>query len=130
MVITSLDDLVNVIAERVADCIAARDPALIDQRDARGLKGRRHIDAVRRRMSEKAGGAFCKGRDYLLTPTAVREELERLSRFAVAAHPDAPVERRKAGPVKGKAPKASARDEMAKIKRELETDMRRAREKS
>lgn len=137
MVITSLEDFIDVLASRVADCIASRDPSLIDQRNPEGLRGRRHIDAVRRRMAEEralppnAKTAFCKGGEYLMTRSAVREELARLSRYAMAEHPEAPAERRKAGPVGkgGKGPKARERDDLARLKRELETDMRRAREK-
>src|SRR3954470_21284478 len=136
MVITSLEDFIDVLASKVADCIASRDPSLIDQRNPEGLRGRRHIDAVRRRMADEralppnAKTAFCKGGEYLMTRSAVREELARLSRYAMGEHPEPPVERRKAPASKGgKSPKARERDDLARIKRELETDMRRAREK-
>lgn len=131
MVISSLEDLVDAIADRLADRMAARDTAPIDQRDPRGLMGRRHIDAVRRRLSERAGGAYVKGRDYLLTPEAVREEFERLSRGGLVSRaPVEPAPRRKAGKPSKVSAKQAEQADRARIKRELESDMRRAREKA
>lgn len=76
----SLADFLDALADRVADRIAERDESLVDQRDRRGLMGRRHIEAVKRRMSAGEPGAYVRGRDYLLTPAAVRDELERFGR--------------------------------------------------
>lgn len=113
--------LIRAFAAEIAACLAEQDDGLIDQRDRRGLMGRRHIDAVRRRMAEKAGGAYKRGRDYLLTPAAVREELERgsaPSHAAVSARP------RKA---KGARVNDARVAELEALKRELEADMRAAR---
>lgn len=122
MVITSLDELFDALADRIADRLAARDPTLIDQRDPRGLLGRRHIEATRRRMAEKRGDAFHKGRDYLLTPSAVRDELERLSRPGLVSR--APEPRPKARKTSSKAAESA---ELTRLKREMEADMMAAR---
>lgn len=125
MVITNLDELFDALADRIADRLASRDPSLIDQRDRRGLLGRRHIDAVRRRIAEKAGDAYVRGRDYLLTPAAVRDELERLSKPGLVSRaPEPPLKARK--PSKATA-KAAESAELAKLKRELEAEMSAAR---
>lgn len=114
-----LELLVDALADRIAERIAARDESLIDQRDARGLLGRRHIDAVKRRRAEKRGDAWIRGRDYLMTPAAVREELELAS--GTAGEPEAPPA---APPKQAKAPSRSS--ELASLKREMEADMRAA----
>jgi hypothetical protein len=116
---------VKVFAEAVADAVCARDPSLIDQRDPRGLGGRRHIEAVRRRMAERTGDAFQKGRDYLLTPAAVRDELERLSRPGLVSRTSEP--RPKARKPSKSSAKAAESAELAKLKRELESEMSAAR---
>jgi hypothetical protein len=129
MVINSIEELFDMFADRVADRIAARDPSLVDQHDPRGLRGRRHIDAVRRRMADERKDptapktAFQKGREYLLTPAAVRDELERMSRGALSAHvpPERPRKTSKA------SAKAAESAELATLKRELESEMVAAR---
>jgi hypothetical protein len=64
-----------VIAVRKA---TGREAGLIDQRHSPlGKVG--HGRAVRRRIAEQEDGAFRVGRDYLLTPEALREELARLN---------------------------------------------------
>jgi hypothetical protein len=129
MVITSLEDFVKVFATAVADAVRASDPSLVNQNDPRGLRGRRHIEAVRRRMTEErnvspvAKTAFKRGNEYLLTPVAAREELDRLSKPGLVSRSPEPPRK------SAKAPKVSARDEMAKAKRELEAEMRREMEK-
>jgi hypothetical protein len=133
MVITSLEDLVRAIGAAVADCMEARDQALVSQRDPRGLRGRRHIEAVRRRVAEQTRSgaerdAFIRDRDYLLTPAAVRDELARETALALAARNDnAGPERPRTAKAKAKSAAAAERDEMARLKRELEADMRAAR---
>ena len=117
----TLDDFIDAVADRLAERLAERDDSLIDQKDRRGLVGRRHIDAVRRRIAAKAGGAYIRGRDYLLTPAAVRDELARGS--APAGNDNAMPRPRVA---KGKAGARSS-DELAQLKRELEAEMRGAR---
>lgn len=73
----TLEVLLDALADRIAERMAKREAGLISQRDRRGLGKRRHINAVRRRIAERQGGAFKLGDDYMLTPEAVREELER-----------------------------------------------------
>jgi hypothetical protein len=121
-----LELLVDALADRIADRIAARDESLIDQNDARGLLGRRHIDAVKRRRAEKRGDAWVRGRDYLMTPAAVREELERLSTFAHADSDAAPA----VTPAPKRSKAASRSSELANLKREIEADMRAASRRS
>ena len=119
-----IDGILDAIADRIADRIAERDASLVSQRDPRGLGGRRHIEVVRRRIAEKAGGAYKKGRDYLLTPVAVREELERFGTDAGNDNVGGPRRPRK---TTAKAGVAAEHDELMRLKRELEADMRAAR---
>jgi hypothetical protein len=126
----TLDTFIRELAEAIVECMAARDASLVSQRDRRGLIGRRHIDAVKRRIEEqsRSGGerdAFIRGRDFLLTPAAVRDELARGS--APAARNDN-AGRPRIAKAKTKSPAAVERDELARLKRELEADMRAARE--
>lgn len=68
---------IDELAERVVEKIHARDNGRINQRHKLSLGKKRHPEAVRRRIREKQGGAYHIGRDYELTPEALREELER-----------------------------------------------------
>jgi hypothetical protein len=124
----TLKALIRELAEAIAECIAERDESLVSQRDRRGLGGRVHIEAVRRRRAEKKDGAYIRGRDYLLTPAALREELERYASRAGNDNDHAAAERRARPPKKTKSAAAAAeRDELTQLKRELEADMRAAR---
>lgn len=119
----TLDAVIDALADRIAERIAARDSDLIDQRSRKGLRGRLHIEAVRRRVAERTGDAFIRGKDYLMTPEAVRDELRR--RAADAGAPGAVTRVRDA--LRGKrSPKAAERAELDALKRELESDMRDA----
>jgi hypothetical protein len=84
----SVEALVEVLADalaaRIERRLSARAGGLISQHDRRGLRKRRHIEAVRRRMAEGTGGAYHIGDDYMLTPEAVREELEKYGPKGVA----------------------------------------------
>lgn len=130
----TLDWFIGQLAEALLEKMEARESGLVSQRDRRGLMGRRHIDAVRRRMADElAAGvevktAFHRGRDYLLTPSAVRDELARLSTRAPAAAPTAPARTGRRGSSRAAAAerKRSDRDEAASVRRELESEMRRA----
>lgn len=125
----TLDWFLDMLADRLAERMAARDDAPVDQRSPKGLRGRRHIEAVRRRVEAGLGGAWIRGRDFLLSPEAVREELARLTRGrghggAAPAAATARVPK----PPKPKSPKAARAAAAAEIKRDLETAMRRERE--
>jgi hypothetical protein len=65
------------LATRVAEKIATRDNGRINQRHRESLGPRRHVEAVKRRIKERQGGAYHVGRDWELTREALREELER-----------------------------------------------------
>lgn len=123
----TLDAFIDAVAERFVDRLAERfaerDDSLIDQRDPRGLLGRRHIEAVRRRRADGAGGAYIKGRDFLLTPQAAREELERLSSGECPAPTprSSPAKTRKAN---ARSPEQARRE---RLRLELESEMRLAR---
>jgi hypothetical protein len=69
--------LATALAERVAQKIDEREEGRITQRSRKSLGKRRHPAAVRRRIREGQGGAYIIGRDFVLTPEALREELER-----------------------------------------------------
>jgi hypothetical protein len=116
--------LLRAFAAEVAACLAELDDGLIDQRDRRGLMGRRHIEAVRRRMKAKAGGAWKRGRDYLLTPAAVLEELERGNGEMSNDSGAAPARPRKAKGARANDQRAA---ELAQLKREVEAEMRGVR---
>lgn len=122
----TLDAFIDAVAERFVDRLAERfaerDDSLIDQRDPRGLLGRRHIEAVRRRRAEGAGGAYIKGRDFLLTPQAAREELGRLS----SGECPAPTPRSPRGKLKP-GQRSAEQSRRERLKRELESEMRSAR---
>jgi hypothetical protein len=119
------------LADALLDRMEARDEGLISQRDRRGLMGRRHIDAVKRRIADElAAGteprtAFQRGRDYLLTPAAAREELARLSGDRGRAPKTSP----RRGAPRPRSTEASKKraesDEKAAVRRELETALRR-----
>lgn len=119
------ESLIDAIADRIADRIEARDASLIDQNDKRGFMGRRHIEIVRARMAEKKHGAFKNGRDYCLTPAALREEMERGTIGGEAAPSVAVAPRPPAR--KGKSAAAARRAELEQLKRELQSDMNNAR---
>lgn len=74
-----LEQLLDDLARRVADVVVERlrGPAeadLVDQ-GASPLGNRRHINTVRRRMASGQPGASRVGRRYLLSRTALSEEL-------------------------------------------------------
>jgi hypothetical protein len=88
---TVQDDLLQVIAELelrraqlhirlMQEALHENEPDLIGQ-TASELGRRNHIDAVRRRIHEKQGGAWVSpnGRRFLLSPEAYREELDRVT---------------------------------------------------
>lgn len=119
----SFVDLLDAIADRVAERIAERDHSLITQHDRRGLGRRRHIEAVRRRIAEGRAGAYIRGRDYLLTPAAVREELERGGprRAGDAEHPTAAAARaRRAAAAAATAAEAA---ELEALSRKLDAEL-------
>lgn len=116
----TLKDVVNMLADALMERMGERDESLVSQRDPRGLMGRRHAEMVKRRRAEKKGGAYIVGRDYLLTPAALREELERLAGEPERAAPAAPPRPPR------KASRSAEHDELARLKRELEADMRAA----
>lgn len=127
----TLDTFIRELAEAIVECMAERDASLVSQRDRRGLGGRRHIDAVKRRVAEQTrnGGerdAFIRDRDFLLTPAAVRDELARGTAMA-ARNDNAEPGRPRTAKAKAQSAAAAERDELARLKRELEADMRSAR---
>lgn len=83
------DDLLHVIAELelrraqlhvklMREALHENEPDLIGQsRSELGSRG--HIEAVRRRIDKKEGGAWKRNRRYLLSPEAYREELDRVT---------------------------------------------------
>ena len=73
----TLESILDAIADRLAERLERRDQTRINQRDPRGLGPRRHREVVKRRIREHQGGAYIRGRDYELTPEALREELEQ-----------------------------------------------------
>jgi hypothetical protein len=74
----TLEALLDALAARLWEHMERRETGLISHLDKkRGLGPRRHREAVKRRIAERAGGAYVIGREYKLTPEALREELER-----------------------------------------------------
>lgn len=74
----TLEMLLDALAARLWEHMERRETGLISHLDKRrGLGPRRQREAVKRRIAEGAGGAYIIGREYKLTPEAVREELER-----------------------------------------------------
>jgi hypothetical protein len=73
------------LIERIETEPSVDSTDLIDQHKSK-LTARRHCAAVRRRRAEGKSDAFISGRQYLLTPEAYREELNRepLSRPGLA----------------------------------------------
>jgi hypothetical protein len=74
--VNAFEAFIDELATRVAEKIASRDNGRINQRHPQSLGRRRHPEAVKRRIRDKLGGAYHIGRDYELTPEALREELE------------------------------------------------------
>jgi hypothetical protein len=74
--------LLNEIGDRVAVRVAARlradEPGMIAQSRS-PLGRRRHCAAVKRRVAQHEFGAAVVGRQHLLSPEALAQELERAS---------------------------------------------------
>jgi hypothetical protein len=90
--VSATDAFVDELAKRVAKLVldglrAGSDAEWVDQH-ASALGPRRHAAAVRRRLGAGEGGAAQVGRRFLLTPTAVQEELKRPARERKAADAD------------------------------------------
>ena len=86
----------RVLADAVADRVIERlrggvSPSWTDQR-ASQLGVRRHCSAVRRRIANAEGGAAIVGRQFLLDPEALAQELTRGSKkpAVVAVQSDTP----------------------------------------
>lgn len=73
-----LDLVAERIAERVASKLAADRASGVDQH-ASDLGTRRHIAACRKRIAAGQHGASKVGRRFLLSRSALAEELERLN---------------------------------------------------
>lgn len=71
-----LDEITQVIATKVAEALG---PTLWVAQKGSALGRNRHIAAVRRRVIDGKPGAVIAGKRYLLSPSALQEELrERL----------------------------------------------------
>lgn len=83
---SALEPLVEAIATRVVELLrdqSSRTPSLVSQASS-PLGNRRHCLAVRRRIAQDLPGASVVGREYLLTPQALEDELARLARLVRA----------------------------------------------
>jgi hypothetical protein len=81
----TVGQLLQVIRDAVAPAPA---DTLISQRES-PLGPKRHARAVRERLERGEPGASVVGRRFLLTSSALAEELTRLGRAETAAEPDA-----------------------------------------
>lgn len=80
----ALDDLADLLAERIAHRLLANDrPGWIDQSQS-PLGPRRHRAAVRRRLSVGEEGASRVGRRHLLSADALAAELQAAGKRTVA----------------------------------------------
>jgi hypothetical protein len=73
-VLQAFEPYLEAFADRVADKIEARRGRMINQAESQ-LGRRKHREAVQRRMANGEGGAGISGRNFLLSPEALREEL-------------------------------------------------------
>jgi hypothetical protein len=128
----TVQEFIFALADALAERLAERDESLIDQRDRRGLMGRRHIDAVRRRIAEGRKDSFIRKRDYLMTPAALRDELVRYAvsdngdGVAGAGDADERSSVRLPRPSKNKS-KAAERAERERVRQELAAEASKAR---
>jgi hypothetical protein len=118
----SLDGILDAIADRLAVRLAAHSQDLISQRDRRGLGPRRHREAVKRRRENGEGGAYINGRDYLLTPAALLEELERCAPQVPPDNDNQP------SPGGGPRVKKARSAELEALKRETVAELRTLRQ--
>lgn len=72
----AIEPLLDEIADRVAARILKAQSRMISQ-SASELGPRKHREAVKRRIDQGLDGAVIRGRRFLLTPEALREELMR-----------------------------------------------------
>lgn len=72
----ALEPYLDAFADRVAERLEARRGRMVNQAESQ-LGRRKHRDAVTRRLANDEGGAGISGRNFLLTPQAIREELAR-----------------------------------------------------
>jgi hypothetical protein len=73
-VLQAIEPYLDALADRIAERMNAARGRMINQHDSE-LGPRRHRAAVKRRIANGEGGAGQSGRNYLLTPDAIREEL-------------------------------------------------------
>lgn len=73
-VLDAFEPFIEALADRIAARMQAGRERMVSQHESE-LGPRRHRDAVKRRLANGEGGAGRAGRNYLLTPEAVREEL-------------------------------------------------------
>lgn len=73
-VLEAIEPFIDALADRIAERMNAARERMINQHDSE-LGPRRHRAAVKRRLDNAEGGAGLKGRNYLLTREALREEL-------------------------------------------------------
>lgn len=115
--------------EALADCLferlERRRARMINQHESE-LGPRRHREAVKRRIDNGEGGAGQRGRNYLLTLEAMREELARKGGpgkgTAVTAAGDDP------GPTSGGSAAKSRTRELSDFERELMSGLRAVKE--
>lgn len=74
-----LEQLADLVAERVVERLRAGEHAGWLDQSASSLGRRRHIEAVRRRVAARDTGAVQLGRRYLLSQAAHDEEMARLA---------------------------------------------------
>jgi hypothetical protein len=105
------DPIVELIAERVAEKLRAAEARMVAQHGSE-LGARGHREAVKRRLDGREGGAAIRGRRFLLTPEAYREELLRPSTGA--------------RPTVAKTRKSGGTEELTPYERELLVGLRKA----
>ena len=116
----AFEPYIEALAERLAERLERRRGRMINQHDSE-LGARRHREAVKRRIANGEGGAGHSGRNYLLTPEAIREELAGRGGKATRSAAASPAGADKAPP--SKAHKSRERD-LGEFERELLSGLR------
>jgi len=125
-VLQAFEPYLEWLAERLAERLEGRRGRMINQHDSE-LGPRRHREVVKRRIANGEGGAGQRGRNYLLTVEAIREELARKGGRGKAAPAPAGDDR---GPPSGGSGAKSRARELGDFEREVMSGLRAVKDES